>query len=238
MIDKTFDFLTEEVSIKFQKITAYTSHGPSIGGYREAVIKELIDNFISERFTVCTGFVYDAENERSSNQMDILIVDENYPSAYFLKTSDFIIADKDAVVCAIEIKSSFDKKILKDISQKCASIKNISKDIDCLAFCFGSRVKHKNIKNTYRKLQLSEPHYSDHITIYGLGFIVKREESGRSYHQMYWDTTADSRSTDLKVFLSYIMNLCFIKCGIKDNQYSKYKPKIILSHPDKFEFKT
>lgn len=238
MIDKTFDLLAEEVSIKFKKISAYTNHGPTIGGYREAVIKELIENFISERFTVCTGFVYDIETETSSNQMDILIVDENYPSAYLLKTSDFIIANKDAVVCAIEIKSSFTKTILNDICKKCLSIKQLSSGINFLAFCFGSKVKHNGLAGIYNKLELSDLHYSDHITLYGLGTITKLEENGEIFHKMFWDHTPDFCSTELKVFLSYIMKSCLARDGIDDNPFAKYKPKALILHTDKFKFKT
>ena len=246
MIAQSFEFIAKEVQLKFAKISAYTNHGPSIGAYREAIIEELIENFISDRFSIRTGFIYDPDSELSSKQMDILIIDENFPAAYFLKTSNFVVASKEAVICAIEIKSNFTKAILKDICEKCESVKVISKEIDFIGFCFKSSIKHESLANAYSELVFSEECYSDLITVLGAGSILKlgqgtfyqREECEPVHHRLTWSPTPDFYTSELKIFLSYIMKSCFSRDRKSEHPLERYKPSLGLVHKDKFVFGT
>ncbi|MCG7531778.1 hypothetical protein MHM98_10530 [Psychrobium sp. MM17-31] len=246
MIDQSFQFIAEEVQLKFNKISAYTNHGPSIGAYREAIIEELIENFISDRFSIKTGFIYDPNSEFSSKQMDILIIDENFPAAYFLKTSNFVVASKEAVVCAIEIKSNLTKANLKDICEKCTSVKKISKDIDFIGFCFKSSIGNESLPNAYSELMFSETHYSDLITVLGRGSILKlgqgtfyeKDEDEAVHHRLTWSPTPDFYTSELKIFLSYIMKSCFSRDEKTEHPLERYKPSLGLIHNKKFVFGT
>ena len=69
-----FEKLAEEIQLKFEKISEFTSHSLTIGEYREAVIREFLSNYLSNRFQITTGFIYDFKTKSSSKQMDIYLL--------------------------------------------------------------------------------------------------------------------------------------------------------------------
>ena len=66
-----------------------------------------IRNFLSKRYSVKTGYIY-FDQDNISNQIDILIIDENYSFSYLFQEGDFAIVKPDSVVCAVEVKSKID----------------------------------------------------------------------------------------------------------------------------------
>lgn len=115
---------------KVKRVAYFTHHAPTLGAYHEALLRTAISDILPNRFSVKSGFVY-AGAGCCSRQTDILVVDENDPSAYFMKQGEFAIVHPRALVCAIEVKTKLTKAgflgacanlgVLADCLQKCAS---------------------------------------------------------------------------------------------------------------------
>ena len=111
---KYLDSFAKELAGKFRRINHLTSAGRvAIGNYHEQILKVAIQNFLSRRYSIKTGYIYYDENN-ISNQIDLMIIDENYSFSYLFQEGDFAIVKPDGVICAIEVKSVLDKKAFED----------------------------------------------------------------------------------------------------------------------------
>ena len=167
----------KELLSKLHRISGIINHNLSSGNYHEAIVKSYLKNFLSNRFSVKTGFIRNPETLKSSNQIDILIVDENIPSAYLFKEDDFAIVLPQAVVCAIEIKTKFNKKTFIDIAKKAENFRNIcGVNLSFFySFCFENEVQNKEtIYNWYKDCECQDDifHYSQSIYILD-SYIIK-----------------------------------------------------------------
>ena len=110
-----FDSFAEELLAKFRRVGHLVSHNPTSGDYHEEILRVVLRNFVSKRYSVKTGFVYENDTE-VSNQVDVLVVDKYHASAYIYQEGDFAIVRPHATVAAIEIKTvlsatEFDKAL-------------------------------------------------------------------------------------------------------------------------------
>jgi hypothetical protein len=106
---KIFESYANEFLAKFERINSLISHGPSIGTYHEEIVRNFLSQILPNRFSVKTGFIYNSVSSTSTKQIDILIIDENIPHAYFFKENSFAIVHPDSVICGIEIKNHLEK---------------------------------------------------------------------------------------------------------------------------------
>lgn len=103
----TVDFyksLADEMVSKYKRLNYFTKHPGSIGTFHEEILKSTIRQFLPKRYSLKTGFVY--INDKVSNQMDILIIDESEATSYYFQEEDLVVVHPNAVVCAIEVKTS------------------------------------------------------------------------------------------------------------------------------------
>ncbi|HEY1646188.1 MAG TPA: DUF6602 domain-containing protein [Candidatus Saccharimonadales bacterium] len=117
-----YDSFAEELRTKFQRVSKLVSHNTTTGDYHEEILRVVLRNFLSKRFSVKKGFIYKNEIE-VSNQLDIIIVDEYQASAYIYQEGDFAVVRPSAVVAVIEVKttmgaSQFDQAIKNIASAK------------------------------------------------------------------------------------------------------------------------
>lgn len=109
-----FESFASELSSKFRRINHLTTGArTAIGNYHEEILRVAIRNFLSQRYSVKTGYIY-FDDENISNQIDILIIDENYSFSYLFQEGDFAIVKPDAAICAIEVKSVLNKKAFEE----------------------------------------------------------------------------------------------------------------------------
>jgi hypothetical protein len=95
----------KELLSKFGRLNELIGHAPSIGTFHENIISNYLKSFLPQRFSIKTGFVYNPSTQSASPQLDIIIIDENVPSAYLFKDGDFVVVSPISVVCAIETKA-------------------------------------------------------------------------------------------------------------------------------------
>lgn len=117
----------EEFSSKIDRLSQIigTSHEPSIGRYKETLLRNCIKDFIPRRYNVGTGFVLfpdesplkkkfpnhtDIINLRShyvSKELDIAVYDDsNYPPIF--KDNEFVILRPESLRSVIEVKGFLD----------------------------------------------------------------------------------------------------------------------------------
>ena len=129
---------SNEILAKFRRISSLIKHSPSIGRFHEEIIVNFIRGFLSNRYSLKTGFVIDVDTKELSNQTDILIIDENVPNPYVFQEKDFCLARPRAVVCGIEIKSKLDKKKFRDSVLAAKKFRSVCKSGQFLVFSFSS----------------------------------------------------------------------------------------------------
>jgi len=119
-----FNSYAAELVGKFQRISHLVSHNATTGNYHEEILKSFLKHFLSDRFSIKSGFVFE-DNERVSKQIDIIIVDESYPATYIFKEGDFAIVRPEAVVAVIEVKTTLNAAQFKMAVENIASAKSL-----------------------------------------------------------------------------------------------------------------
>ena len=99
-----YDSFAEEIVAKFRRVGHLIPNKSATGDYHEEILRTVLRNFLSKRFSVKTGFVYKNEQE-FSNQIDIMVVDEYEASAYIYQEGDFAIVRPRSVVAVLEVKT-------------------------------------------------------------------------------------------------------------------------------------
>jgi hypothetical protein len=124
-----YDSFADEILAKFQRISQLVGHGPTNGDYHEEILRVVLRNFLSKRFSVKKGFVYKNESEVSS-QVDIIIVDEYQASAYIYQDGDFAIVRPRAVVAVLEVKTTLRSGDFDLALANIASVKRLTENPD------------------------------------------------------------------------------------------------------------
>lgn len=103
-----YEGLAGELRSKWKRLNTLTSHAPSIGRHHEEVLRDALRSMLSQRYSVVEGFCHDGESV--SRQADILIVDENDPTATLFRSGQLRVVHPRAVACAIEVKTRLVKR--------------------------------------------------------------------------------------------------------------------------------
>lgn len=119
-----FDSYAAELVGKFQRLRHLVKDNSASGNYHEEILRVALKNFLTKRYSVKTGFIY-SDGDNVSNQMDIIIVDENSPAAYIFQEGDFAIVLPEAVVAVIEVKTTLDPAEYDTALKNIASAKSL-----------------------------------------------------------------------------------------------------------------
>ena len=227
---KYLDSFAKELAGKFRRINHLTSAGRvAIGNYHEQILKVAIQNFLSSRYPVKTGYLYYDENN-ISNQIDLMIIDENYSFSYLFQEGDFVIVKPDAVICAIEVKSVLNKKAFEDailniVKAKEIKQKTLTGSLGGFVFGYDSPVtSNKWLEKSFRSKKLAEIKSKEGFWPNVMFFFNKAEllmfdSQGRQdknknkyYLRLYKDTGLSgvehldiNQSYKLSVFISWIL---------------------------------
>lgn len=131
-----FDGFANELNGKFQRLRHLVKHNGTSGNYHEGILRTVLRNFLTKRYSVKTGFIYKNSTE-VSNQMDIIIVDENSPAAYVFQEGDFAVVMPEAVVAFIEVKTTLTSQELESAVDNIASAKSLYERACPLGIIFG-----------------------------------------------------------------------------------------------------
>ncbi len=218
------DYAKELIS-KIGRITELVAHSPSVGTFHEGIVSSYLESFLPRRFSIKTGFVYNSKDKISSPQIDILVIDENIPSAYLFKDKNIVVVMPEAVVCAIEIKTNFDKQAFDDIAHKSKQYREVNPTgFNLLALCFKCKVKKvETVSNWYKSIKIEDQrmNYPYHITVLDDCLIqsypdplIKPEGACR----IVCNNDKDKEEALLTNFLFTIIKLCEMKDGINTSK--------------------
>lgn len=110
-IAKYYELEQKKLFLEFEKISLFTNHNPTIGTYRENVIKNYIHSLTPSQLSISSGFISTfLDNAKDiykiqSRQIDCLIFDK---SQYipFLETESFSVIPPQSTYSCIEVKSN------------------------------------------------------------------------------------------------------------------------------------
>jgi len=227
---KYFESFANELAGKFRRINHLTTNARvAIGSYHEEILKVAIKNFLSDRYSVKTGYIY-YDDQNISDQIDILIIDENYSFSYLFKEGDFAIVKPEAVICAIEVKSVLNKQnleqaILNITRAKEIKQKSLTAGLTGLIFGYESPVTSNEwIENCFMSDKLRSITNIDHFWPNAILFFNRSElllfdsqggqdkNKNKYYSRLYKETNLSrnenfkvNQSYKLAVFISFIM---------------------------------
>lgn len=120
-----YDSFAEEIVAKFRRISHLIQNKSATGDYHEEILRTVLRNFLSRRFSIKTGFVYKNVQE-SSNQIDIMIIDEYEASAYIYQEGDFAIVRPNSVIAVLEVKTRLRGGEFDEALRNIASVKKLT----------------------------------------------------------------------------------------------------------------
>lgn len=216
----------KELMSKLGRLNDLVGHAPSIGTYHENIVGNYLRNFISRRFSIKTGFVYNSVTNLVSSQMDILVIDENVPSAYLFQDDDFVVAVPDAVVCAIEVKTNFDKEAFLDIVKKSEQYRKTNPTgFNILVLCFKTKVsKLKTLASWFESVDIEDSwlNYPKSITILDdcviESYPLKLIQPEGSCRIVCNDDVEEKSEALLTHFLFSVMKLCELKAEVNNDR--------------------
>lgn len=123
----------EEFSSKINSLAQILgdAHEPSIGAYKESLLRSCIEKFIPKRYSVCTGFIVfisesylkddksanidfaNLKEHSVSHQIDVIVFDDNNYAPIF-RDKDFVLVRPESVKAIIEVKGFIKKSSLAE----------------------------------------------------------------------------------------------------------------------------
>ncbi|WP_379964901.1 DUF6602 domain-containing protein [Epilithonimonas sp. UC225_85] len=108
--------ITQELEVTKNRVRDLIGnrHWGEEGRYKEAILKNVIKNFLPSNMSIGTGFIVDSRNpDNISKQIDIILYDNTYPVLF--SEGDFIITTLKNVKALIEVKSRLNPTTLRDV---------------------------------------------------------------------------------------------------------------------------
>lgn len=213
-----FQSYAEEIKSKFQRIKNLVSHNVSSGDYHEEILRNILRNFLTKRYSIKKGFIY-ATPESVSKQIDIMIIDENTPAAYLFQEGDFAVVMPDAVLGMIEVKTTLNNQEFKTAIENISSAKNLYKyPMHFLGILFGYQGSPASDDTLNQWFKNQEPssyqsniyHCPEAILFFTDGcLLIRPKPSEKYYHKLFKDLeNTKDLGWQLSVLLAMILNAC------------------------------
>lgn len=232
-----FESFASEIEGKFNRLKLLISDRTASGNYHEEVMRTVLRNFLSKRYSIKTGFVF-KDKDNVSNQIDILIIDENEPAAYIFQEGNFAVVIPEAVVATIEVKTTyqagdFDKSVENVVSVK--RLFEFPANITSIIFGYrGTKPRDKILDNWFKRpamiqIPTDKPMGADAIMFFTSGCLLvthnkegKWERGGKYYHKIFRsDDVKEKEVSDKGWQISIILALIVSACEQKDFQISR-----------------
>jgi len=119
--EKYFRTLTDELMSLKDRVRNFVQHWPTDGEWKESILRTVLRRHLPQTIGVGKGFVVTPQKQTS--QIDILLYDTSKPILY--QEGDLVIISPDAAMGAIEVKTKFNKTMLKESLDKLSSVAEI-----------------------------------------------------------------------------------------------------------------
>lgn len=233
-----FKSYSDEIKSKFQRIKSLTSHTGSSGDYHEEILRTVIRNFLTKRYSVKKGFIYKGQ-ENISKQIDILIIDESLPAAYIFQEGDFAIVLPEAVVATIEVKTTLKKPDFIKAIDNIKSVNELYADpLRPMPYPFtlifgysGTTITDKLLDSWFKsKPDLKGREFLSPSAIFFFNdeYLLTRhtEQGAWSYFGKYYhNTKKTTQHGDVGWQLSIILAMIVSKCEAKESYKTHHFPE-------------
>ena len=236
LVVEFFDSFSHEIECKFNRLKHLVSHRGSSGNYHEEILRTVLKNFLTARYSVKTGFVY-KDKDNVSNQIDILIVDESSPAAYVFQEGNFVVVIPEAVVAVIEVKTTLNAGDFDDAIDNVASVKRLFEypgNITGLVFGYqGTEPSDKNLNNWFKR-EIPTKYQNDFvwgpeaILFFSVGCLLTKCEGekisngGRVYQKVFRnDLVKTVKTSDVGWQISILLALIVSACENNDFRISR-----------------
>ncbi|MFM5617567.1 DUF6602 domain-containing protein [Aeromonas veronii] len=145
--------IANELSTLSDRVKNIINHGPTVGTYRENILRDLLKKNLPERYHTATGFIFGLEK-----QIDILIYDR-IDYAPIFREGDLVIVPPESVRAAIEVKTNLTSDTLEsalDLLHAVSSCDDKKPPFFKGIYAFGSSF---NTESLYEKIAM---YYTDY----------------------------------------------------------------------------
>lgn len=138
-----YSSLRDELLAKRRKITSLVQQTKIKGDYHEALIRDFIQQHISQAFTVGHGIIYDARSGKTSGECDGLVYFTNVKP--LTQYQDLVITTPGSTKFVIQVKSTLNSSTLKEAIKNFQPIKEMNDGILCWVVGFTTRTLLKTL---------------------------------------------------------------------------------------------
>lgn len=144
--------LAKKLESEIDVVEAYTSHAPSIGSHYEAILRNLVADFLPNNYEVASGFVFNNMSKKCSPQTDIIVF-KTSEFAPIYRRAEFSIVDSSQVLACCEVKKQLTSKELRLWLRKVLrfnwriGVRNSNFAKEIALFAFKSKLKTEKILN-------------------------------------------------------------------------------------------
>ena len=222
-----YDGVASELLGQLGRLGTFIQHAPSVGIYHEELVKGCIASFLSNRFSLRTGFAY-LSDQKVSNQGDLLIIDESDPCPYLFRQADFAVVHPRALACVIEVKTKLRKRDFLSAVKNLHSFKRVSTNSNfpvTMVFAFeGLKMTLSTLDKWYKDVTIDDElsNYPQIIFCLNQGTLVLRPSSGSRPHGHYFvrgENEEQAKSKGLSLFLQTVRKAIEKKAGMDTNPF-------------------
>lgn len=130
--DDYWQLRMEGATSRLKAAQQIVSHTGTRGSLAENLLRELIREFLPQRWAVGTGFIMSADRKRS-NQVDVLVYDQLTTSPIY-RDGELVILSPGAAHVAIEVKSYLNKEEIGKAYNNIWSVKTVDPKVMGLIF--------------------------------------------------------------------------------------------------------
>ena len=220
-----FESFANEITSKFRRLQSIVGHPTTSGDYHEEILRTVLRNFLSKRFSVKKGFIY-AGTDKVSKQIDLMVIDENSPAAYIFQEGDFAIVIPQAVVAVMEVKTTLNAPNFDQALENISSAKSLMEfpgNLTGIVFGFdGTNPLDETLDDWFKRPKPSKFKDKEILGPNAIMFFTAKSllvhcneqgqiaPDGRYYHRIGTDDEGKLHGADfqLSVILAMIVNAC------------------------------
>ncbi|WP_453944542.1 DUF6602 domain-containing protein [Bradyrhizobium sp. USDA 372] len=140
----------DELETSAARVEGLVRHWPTVGSFREELLRTLLQNAVPDRYHVATGFLYGCDS-----QFDIIIYDRIEYAPRF-RAGDLVVIDRQAVKAIFEVKSTLTAAVLREALDHLDAA-DPSMDIDAPpifrgVFAYKSTIRTKKILSVMKEV--------------------------------------------------------------------------------------
>ena len=181
---KRFEDEIDHLKSEYKRVSIMDS-SPDIGQLREIFIKHLLKNVLPSTVEICSGVLFDAEDNRS-HQQDIIIYRRDMPKLSFGEgQTQFLFAE--GALATVEIKSNINESEFKRAMDNVKSVKSLKlnrknvgwgrppKEIMCYIFGYDSVSLETFGKYVDNTSDINQKYLFDYITVLDKFSVFKND---------------------------------------------------------------